>query len=328
MSIFRLIAIGSLVCLAAGCAQFDLGRAIPWGAGENGLAEKPMRVVAFWKETVMNRAGETSVRGFGGRMMFYAADSEKPIKVKGSLVVFAFDEEGRELTDVTPTCKYAFTSEEFAKHYSESMIGHSYSIWIPWDKSGGEQRKISLIARFTPDNGGGAIMSEQATNALSGRLPVENLSRRLPGVKRPLDDWGGGRHGNQPASYEEDAEPAPRQRMQTTTINVPTHFGGRAPTGPARPAEPDVQQRGMPAPSDAGAVNDSRAAGSPATAHPRGSSAHFERERSRALGAPLARLERDRGRLPPSRVRPPSVPRPTPSAGPSSGSVTYPQSGP
>src|SRR5919106_8623 len=63
----------------------------------------PVRVVGTWTDTVLSQAGKKPQRGFGGRLTFYAEGEEKPILVDGQLVVYAFDETGREPTDNKPT---------------------------------------------------------------------------------------------------------------------------------------------------------------------------------------------------------------------------------
>jgi hypothetical protein len=47
-------------------------------------------------------------------------------------------------------------------------LGHSYSVWIPWDEVGGPQKEISLIARFTPEKGS-VVVSEQTKQILPGQ---------------------------------------------------------------------------------------------------------------------------------------------------------------
>lgn len=222
-----------LLALAPGCAQWDLTDKMPWMTGKTGEFRRPMRVVAMWSDTVMTKPGQTPVRGFGARLMFYELNSDKPIKVAGSLTAYAFDEENRDPTDNRPDRKFVFTAEQFAKHYSKSDLGHSYSIWIPWDKVGGESKEISLIVRFTPVEGG-VVVSEQ-------------VKQFLPGVKQPEPQQPYGRSPgpgrqtvNPPApvqqvNYQATPEEAAQRRMSTTTIAIPRIHGGRPPAARVRP---------------------------------------------------------------------------------------------
>ncbi len=161
--------------------DFDLRRNIPWRIGEVVPPKTPTKIVAIWTDAVLHQPGRPPTRGFGGRLMFYGPDESNPIKVDGTLVVYAFDEEGRSPTDVKPDRKYVFPPDQFARHYSKSKLGHSYSIWIPWDEVGGPRKEISLIARFIPKNGA-AIVSGQSRQILPGVAPAEEaVSSAGPG---------------------------------------------------------------------------------------------------------------------------------------------------
>lgn len=319
-----------------------MNRRIPWGEGESGEAGRPVKLAAMWTDAVMTRPDVPPTRGFGGRLLFYNAEAGQPVKVKGSLVVYAFDETHRDPSNNKADKKYVFEAEEFAKHYSKCKLGHSYSVWIPWDKVGGEQKQISLICRFTPETGG-VVVGEQSTQALEGKLPPEqrpyicdrpqlaNLPTRARGTPGAVQQAG---------FVDANAQP-PRQAMSTTTISVPDRVTPRSPRtmppsgtalngylpignvpvpnaavlngvvpygqGPqanfANPAAIAAAQRAM-----------SQGATAQASASP---SARFAQQRRRALGEPIARLHRDRG---PSQQHPagwpsgPPAPLPPPAA--------------
>jgi len=184
----RVLSLFALAILfSGGCATFDLSKRIPWGAGEDGKPAAPMRLMAVWTDTTMTSPGKPAMRGMGGRIIFYDQANE-PVKVKGTLVVYAFDETNRDPTNVTPDRKYVFLPEDFEKHYSKGRLGHSYSFWLPWDQVGGKQAAISLIARFQPEKGG-EIIGEQTKHLLPG----------LTGEMAPPQQWGS---APPPATYQ------------------------------------------------------------------------------------------------------------------------------
>jgi len=138
-------------------------------------------VLAAWEPAVSN--GEDSMRGFGGRIYFYDQEMLRPVKIKGTVVVYAFDEDGRSPWDAKPNEGYVFDSKTLNSKgiYSKSKLGHSYNLWIPLDKAGPESpaRNISLIVRYIPEKGS-PVVSKQATVRLPGRreqsqsiIPVE-----------------------------------------------------------------------------------------------------------------------------------------------------------
>ena len=113
----------------------------------------PTRMTCAWTDTVMSQPGKKSQRGFGGRLMFYEEDEKNPILVDGQLVVYAFDETGREPTDNKPTRRYVFPAEQMPLHMSKNQLGASYSFFLPWDEAGGPKTEVSLICRFEPKEG-------------------------------------------------------------------------------------------------------------------------------------------------------------------------------
>jgi hypothetical protein len=167
---FVVLASATLATLT-GCANFDLRKNIPWGEGTDGKFEKPMQVAAFWTPTVQNRHDDAGLRGFGARLYFYGKNPNKPTKVTGSLVVYAFDEKGRDANNVVPDKKYVFTADQFKTKYSKSELGHSYSVWLPWDEVNGEQKDVTLIARFTSDTGE-MVSSDPTLSRLPGLPPA------------------------------------------------------------------------------------------------------------------------------------------------------------
>jgi hypothetical protein len=168
------------IAVLSGCAtEFDLSKGIPWQVGKDGKFETPMQVVAFWNDAVQNQTDKPrGIRGFAGRMYFYGKDPNKPVKVKGTLVVYAFDETNRDPKNVIPDKKYIFTPDQFEKKYSKSPLGDSYSVWLPWDEVGGLQKQITLVVRFTADKEDGGngemITSDEAHQLLPGTKPEEN----------------------------------------------------------------------------------------------------------------------------------------------------------
>jgi hypothetical protein len=238
----------------------------------------PTRVTCAWTDTVMSQPGKKSQRGFGGRILFYEEDEKSPILVDGQLVVYAFDETGREPTDNKPTRRYVFPAEQMPLHMSKNQLGASYSFFLPWDEAGGPKTEVSLICRFEP-KGGSVVSSEQTRQVLPGAIaatPTAGDHRQPPKlpegvpskpVAKTLQSIQASRSEERNAklvSYEvpvtadpqasavgapPEAAPAAR-RMTSTTINLPGSFqmpaAGSISTQPTqhvpRPFVPSQQQ--------------------------------------------------------------------------------------
>lgn len=172
----RLPMIACLVALTAGgCKTLDSSwtSKLPWSSSkkiEESKYQTPVRLAAIWTPDVMSEPGKPGVRGFGGRFYFYN-EQNKTIPVEGQLVIYAYDDTNKTHSEGRgPDRKFAFTPEQFTRHFGESALGASYSVWIPWDQMGGEQRSISLLPVFTA-SAGQVVMGQQAMNVLPGRTP-------------------------------------------------------------------------------------------------------------------------------------------------------------
>ncbi|MGH7134580.1 MAG: hypothetical protein ACREHD_02505 [Pirellulales bacterium] len=191
---------------------------VPSLTGRTGEFRRPLRMVAFWTDTVRTADGQPAMRGFGGRLMFFDREHGKSVKVAGTLAIYAFDESKSEEGDnPRPDRKYVFTAEQLASHYSKSELGHSYSVWIPWDSVGGEAKEIGLICRFTPVEGG-AVVSDQIRQALPGTTPTAAPTTGAVSIQR----------------FDTGATDTEGRTMLTTTIDLNGPPDRRVPTALAR----------------------------------------------------------------------------------------------
>lgn len=237
-----------LILFLTGCARFDLRRNIPW---QEEPEETPASVVAFWTDAVLERSGGPPYRGFGGRILFYSRDLTRSIRAKGTLVVYAFNDDLPPPENLKPIRKFVFTAEQLAEMESPSNMGPSYSVLVPWDQFSQEPQRISLMVRLIPE-AGGSIISEQARVFLPGlgnpqlASPKSYSSSSSHGVRTaaaslpkesPAQDAiqptsfvdtlpsRGGTRGGSPAMTSSRAaqagfNAAPPRRMQTLTLDL------------------------------------------------------------------------------------------------------------
>ncbi len=160
-----------MALLIAGCTSLSKlpEKTTQWWARE--APGTPSAVVAVWSYAVGQFPDRPPLRGFGARLMFYEEHSPRPIKVDGNLVVYAYEESSTSTPRIAADRKYLFTQEELARCYSQTPLGHSYSIWVPWDELGGPQREVSLIVCFTPIKGP-TVVSPQTKIVLPGTTPA------------------------------------------------------------------------------------------------------------------------------------------------------------
>lgn len=194
----------SLICLLAlsapGCAAVNaINAEFPWSP-EKKLEQyektQPVRIVSFWSEMMLNSGTRKPVRGFGGRVYFYNKFG-KPVKVDGVLSVYAYDDTDKDSETASrsePDKIFTYRREEFATYYSKSEIGESYSIWLPWDGVDGEEKKISLVAKFVTTSNKEVITGTMDLVTLSGKkkkAKTEPLSDSQRFLKKQLESQFG-----------------------------------------------------------------------------------------------------------------------------------------
>lgn len=280
---------------AIGCAQLDWKKPVAWVSGGKDEPQAPTKMVAVWADAVAEHP-DRQTRGFGGRLTFFGPDRlhQKPTQVEGTLVVYAYDEESGGAKEMKPDRKYVFTSEQFATHYSESKLGDSYSIWIPWDEVGGPRKRIGLICRFQPAEGP-PVVSEQTVLVLPGKeVPIVANVRKRSEQPEP---FGSASMDVQPVAHlaaipidqaETQPETEKQPRIKTATISIPPHFGRRTPVAQSRSRAVPALMRARALEEKAGSPGQMPKTDEPATALPDSPPAGSPSTDSRLGGSPAA----------------------------------------
>ena len=128
----------------------------------------PVTMTAIWTDSVYEKSGEASIKGFGGRIFFYNAN-EKLVKAEGELIIYGFDDSSKNSSDGTADKKFVYKQDKFQTHYSENKLGASYSVWVPWEPVGGYRKSITLIPMFRTADGN-LIKCTQTIAILPGKV--------------------------------------------------------------------------------------------------------------------------------------------------------------
>jgi hypothetical protein len=179
--IYQVVTTWSLLCLMStiGCTSLTGGKnsknakdESTWSFFKKKEYQTPHSMNVTWTNDVYTKEGKPPTRGFGGRIYFYNEKSQA-VPVEGELIVYGFDDTVQDHSGASMESadkKFRFTPEQFTTHFSESQLGASYSIWIPWDAAPGMQKKIMLIPTFKPKDGP-VIRGNAATLLLPGMVP-------------------------------------------------------------------------------------------------------------------------------------------------------------
>jgi len=217
-----LASLNAVGCKTPVLPEIPKAKQFPWSPSEKEEAkpdpiDQPARLSVIWTDAVYNEPGKEPTRGFGGRIFFFN-DKNKDVRVEGEMIIYAYNDSAGDKN--RPVRRYVFKPEQFARHFSESPLGRSYSVWVPWDAVGGPQAEVSLVPVFR-STAGQVLMGQHAMNVLPGDKPtMEELpagtmtphSKPLAAPSNMVQQINYVESGR----YHAEAE----NRMRTTTIDV------------------------------------------------------------------------------------------------------------
>lgn len=200
-----------LLATATGCTTFSKDTStqsdkpsqsifsrLPWSKSKDSVPEpypNPVKLAATWTPDTLTQVGRIPTRGFGARVYFYDEKS-RPVPVEGTLIVHGFDEKAETKGGGPSIKRYEFTPDQFTSHFSNSDLGASYSVWIPWDAVGGDQTRVSLVASFKTAEGK-MVQGSPTTVLLPGKKDssAETLAQRYAPEFR---QWQAANAGDKP----------------------------------------------------------------------------------------------------------------------------------
>ena len=119
---------------------------------------------------------------------------------------------------------FKFTPEQFTSHFSESDFGASYSVWIPWDAVGGEQKRVSLVATFQSTTGK-FVQASPTTVILPGKNDAQ-VAKRDPIYSSQyrnhisaVENHATGPSGLVTTTIRRSADPANQQRIESRGLS-------------------------------------------------------------------------------------------------------------
>ena len=255
--------------LATGCKTLHVPSPLGWMKPKvkESKVESPENIVCMWSNDVLAAPGKPPARGIGGRLYFYDS-RQKIVPVEGQLIVYGYDDSKPDVGgDRVPDRKFAFTPEQFQQHFSQSQLGPSYSVWLPWEEAGGPSKQLTLLPVFTSSAGKlvmgqpsvcllpGPLGEGQAANSIrtkrfSSDTPqtVQAVGHNESIVEKPIrEGWEANR-------------PKDGSMMQTTTIDLPQPTSQRMMRSISSPPTPGSNGKALSATPTPSQIESDRAA--------------------------------------------------------------------
>lgn len=228
------ILIGTSLILCGGCTSFPKTEKMAW---KNPFSKKekepepyptPVKLAATWTPDTLVTAGKRPTRGFGGRLFFYDQKS-RPVPIEGDLTITAYVPSDNP-TEPTRVKRFGFTKEQLTKHYSQTDLGASYSVWIPWDVDGGDVQLVTMVPSFKSDQMNAPIQGSATPVMLPGTSPnqeaVEAARRIASNVSRIPPNNGATQVRQVGFAIPQGGvnTPVPKSGLNTLTIPVDSNF--------------------------------------------------------------------------------------------------------
>ena len=209
-----LLAIAACLVMTSGCASSGL-----FGPKTG----HPDKIVLLLTPSRLENAGEAPRQGMMCRSYFFKDNDPTPMKVKGDLVLTAFDR-GRHQPNGPPEGLYQIPESKLANHYRKDIVGASYLFWLPYDPQDDTQMVVQ-----------GFFRSKKGREVESGLVAVDltpsvTVARSSSGPGKLNRDFSGARSSRPHVTMIE--------RDRRNASGTPVETIRRSPAGPGAGERP------------------------------------------------------------------------------------------
>ena len=163
--IIRCLSLLLLTSLASGCATFQLpfGKKIPTATAK----DPAVQILCLWQHGEGNDPDGYPCKGFQGQILFLSSQASTPIRVDGDVRIYLFDDQGTLEEQAKPLRLFNFDSGSWDIHLTNSALGPTYSVFVPYVRRGIPDANCSLRVRLKPKHGP-IVFSDFSTMQLNG----------------------------------------------------------------------------------------------------------------------------------------------------------------
>ena len=189
----RCIRIVGLICLLnsimciAGCATFKspFGKRMPTATA----ADPATQILCLWQPGEGNDPDGYPCRGFSGQVLFLSSKAATPVKIDGEVRVYLFDDQGTIDEQTKPLRQFDFDTGSWNVHLTETSLGPTYTLFIPYVRRGVTEANCSLRVRLKPKHGP-TIFSEFSNMSLNPTKKVRRGDDAKPMEKEEVEQIG------------------------------------------------------------------------------------------------------------------------------------------
>jgi len=246
----ELLAVVLLLGFTSGCASINLMDWKRFRLPKASPKDPVTRVVAIWEAAEGQGLDGKPTRGFAGQILFFTHGKASPVGVDGDVTIDLFDGPADLDDSADPIHRFDFVGDAWTIHLTESVLGPSYNVFIPYTRKHSWRTHCGLRVKLNSSFGGTAY-SEMVHVTLPGPVPRE-LPKAAPlGPSLPLGSQQGEtaikfgaslqRRTVKPAAHQSDAA---TEQHQSSGAKVIPAFGFAAP-GALNQSQDEVFQKNL-----------------------------------------------------------------------------------
>jgi hypothetical protein len=145
-----------LVSVVAGCAETSFikstGKFVP-GLKDKLKDQQAARILCLWEAAEGQGLEGQTTRGFAGQVLFFGYGDPAPIEVHGEVRIYQYDNFDPDERSPKPIHVFVFDAGGWNAHQSESTVGHSYNVFLPYVNDHSGTARCALKVEYIPKNG-------------------------------------------------------------------------------------------------------------------------------------------------------------------------------
>ena len=190
------------------------------GAKKRALKQRPTRILCLWEGAEGQGIDGRPARGFAGQILFFGPSGAEPVPVHGTVRIYEYDDFAPDDPNPKPIQVFVFDDLAWNVHRTESTVGESYNVFLPYVKPHNGLAACALKVEFLPDDGN-SIFSPITEITLE---PRQRRTRTQSTVTRNVLRKG---QTPQPAAASQpvasDAAGTDDRNLETLTIRLPSN---------------------------------------------------------------------------------------------------------
>ena len=153
------------LCSFVGCATFHIPfeKKIPKASA----ADPVVQILCLWQQAEGRDPEGYPCKGFSGQILFLSNKAATPVQCEGDVRIYLFDDQGDAEAQAKPLRQFEFDSGSWGIHLTETSLGPTYSVFVPYVRKGVKDANCALRVRLKPKIGP-VVFSDLSNMPLNG----------------------------------------------------------------------------------------------------------------------------------------------------------------